>query len=224
MFEAIHGTAPDIAGKNIANPSGLLLAGVMMLVHLGQPEAATKVHNAWLATLEQGIHTADIYKEGVSKEKVGTCEFADAVIERLGQKPELLQPVHYVASDAEYTLPTITPRPPAKRELVGIDVFLDYEIRDPNQLGNSLKAACDGDGMELLMITNRGVKVFPNGLPETFCTDHWRCRFMSTNGTLNHANLLSLLDRVSKGGFEFIKTELLFNFDGVPGYSLGQGQ
>jgi isocitrate dehydrogenase len=224
MFEAIHGTAPDIAGQGVANPSGLLLAGVMMLVHLGQPEVAATIHNAWLRTIEDGVHTPDVYKEGVSQRRVGTCEFADAVIERFGLQPQILKPVHYTASDRAYTLPVVQPKPPAKRELVGVDVFLDYEVRDPERLGRELREACDVEGVELVMITNRGVRVWPIALPETFCTDHWRCRFMTTNGTLSHAKILTLLDRVSQAGFEFIKTENLFNFDGVPGYSLGQGQ
>src|SRR3979411_1109935 len=85
MFEAIHGSAPRRAGQNLANPSGLLLGGVLMLVHINQPEAAEKVHNAWLRTIEDGIHTYDIYKEGTSRQKVGTKEFAQAVVERLGK-------------------------------------------------------------------------------------------------------------------------------------------
>src|SRR5438046_10606287 len=80
MFEAIHGSAPRRAGQNLANPSGLLLAGVMLLVHIGQPEIAERVHNAWLRAIEDGIHTYDIFQEGVSRETVGTREFADAVL------------------------------------------------------------------------------------------------------------------------------------------------
>src|SRR5256886_15761087 len=95
MFEAIHGSAPRRAGQNIANPSGLLLAAVMMLVHIDQTDVATLVHNAWLRTLEDGIHTYDIYVESVSKQKVGTTEFAEAVVERLGKKPHMLKAVNY---------------------------------------------------------------------------------------------------------------------------------
>src|SRR6266498_3461645 len=95
MFEAIHGSAPRRANQNLANPSGLLLGAVLMLVHINQPEEAALVHNAWLRTIEDGIHTYDIYKEGVSSQKVGTKEFAAAVIERIGQKPNILKPVTY---------------------------------------------------------------------------------------------------------------------------------
>src|SRR5436190_7090406 len=95
MFEAIHGSAPRRAGQNIANPSGLLLAAVVMLLHIGQPDVATLVHNAWLRTLEDGIHTYDIYVEGVSKQRVGTKEFADAVVARVGLQPQILKIVNY---------------------------------------------------------------------------------------------------------------------------------
>src|SRR5512132_305395 len=95
MFEAIHGSAPRRAGQNLANPSGLLLGSVMMLVHIGQSEVAAKVHNAWLRTIEDGVHTYDVYTEGVSSVKVGTKEFAAAVCARLGQKPNTLKAVTY---------------------------------------------------------------------------------------------------------------------------------
>src|SRR6266478_5721272 len=91
MFEAIHGSAPRRAGQNLANPSGLLLGSVMMLVHIGQTNVAERVHNAWLRTIEDGVHTYDIYDEGISKQKVGTKEFAQAVVQRLGQKPHTLK-------------------------------------------------------------------------------------------------------------------------------------
>src|SRR6266568_4538017 len=91
MFEAIHGSAPRRAGQNMANPSGLILASVMMLEHLGLSEDAARIHNAWLKALEEGIHTYDIYVESVSKQKVGTKEFAEAVVERLGKVPEQLK-------------------------------------------------------------------------------------------------------------------------------------
>src|ERR671928_837417 len=99
MFEAIHGSAPRRAGQNLANPSALLLAGVMMLVHIGQAAVAERIHNAWLRTIEDGIHTYDIYDERVSKQKVGTKEFAEAVIERLGQMPQILKARKYKKSE-----------------------------------------------------------------------------------------------------------------------------
>ena len=119
MFEAIHGSAPRRAGQNLANPSGLLLGAVMMLVHIGQTDVAERVHNAWLRTLEDGIHTYDIFKEGVSREKVGTKEFAAAVVARVGQSPQTLKPAKYkvAAEVAAATKPAITAAS-VKKELV----------------------------------------------------------------------------------------------------------
>jgi len=225
MFEAIHGSAPRRAGQNLANPSGLLLGGVMMLVHIGQPEVAERVHNAWLTTIENGYHTYDIYKEGVSREKVGTREFAQKVVEHLGQKPQQLKAVSYSAAGgitkaAEVDLS----RPPAHKELIGVDVFLHWRERDPNQLGEAIKTLGD-ERLRLTMISNRGQKVYPDGLPETFCVDHWRCRFMSPDKTpITHQQVLSLLGRFAAAGYDFIKTEHLYLFDGVEGFTRGQGE
>ncbi len=226
MFEAIHGSAPTIAGQNVANPSGLLLAAVMMLVHLGQGEIATRVHNAWLCALEEGIHTADVFTEGVSREKVGTREFAAAVIARLGRTPQTLKPVSYAGSERGGLPQTASVRrPPAKKEMVGVDVFLHWRDGSPDELGRAL-AAANNDALELVMISNRGVKVWPQGMPETFCTDHWRSRFLApaAQGVIRHKDILALLERVTALGLDFIKCENLCNFDGEPGFTLGQGQ
>src|SRR5437016_2867379 len=122
MFEAIHGSAPRRAGQNLANPSGLFHGALLMLSHVGQGEVAERAHNAWLRTIEDGIHTYDIYKEGVSKEKVGTREFASAVIERLGQRPQNLQPVEY-AKDAQMNVSVRAAGKRAAKKHTGVDVF-----------------------------------------------------------------------------------------------------
>ncbi len=227
MFEAIHGSAPQLAGQDVANPSGLLQGAVLMLVHVGQYEVAERVQNAWLRTLEEGLHTFDVYSEGQSRARLGTRDFARAVVARLGRRPEQLRPVSLGAADkvapparaARYER-----RPPARKELVGVDVFLHWARGTPEDLGRALQAV-DTDGLQLQMITNRGVKVWPNGLPETFCTDHWRCRFMAAQGLQpSHAHIVDLLGRLHAAGFDFIKAENLCTFDGQPGYSLGQGQ
>lgn len=223
MFEAIHGSAPPLADQDAANPSGLLLAGVMMMVHLGQPRVAEAVHNAWLKTIEDGIHTFDIFKEGASTEQVGTAAFADAVIARLGQIPETLPAVSYADEIKSFNLPAPVRRAPAVKELVGIDVFV-HQSGAADPLAAALQDAA-GEAFELAMITNRGVKVWPGGLPETFCTDHWRCRFMAKDGVpLALRDTVELLGRLVGAEVPFIKTEQLFTFDGEPGYSLGQGQ
>src|SRR6185503_19713706 len=227
MFEAIHGSAPRRAGQNLANPSGLLLGAVMMLVHLGLNEHAEKVHNAWLRAVEDGIHTYDIYDEKVSKQKVGTNEFASAVIERLGQTPQILKPRKYKAADGESLASTATATTAASnKELVGVDVFLDWTKGSPNDLGGKLKEL-SGEGLKLTMISNRGVKVWPEGHAETFCSDHWRCRFRSdsgSDGAVSHTQVISLLSRIAGAGYDFIKTEGLYTFDGERGFSLDQGE
>jgi isocitrate dehydrogenase len=224
MFEAVHGSAPDIAGKGVANPSGLLQAAILMLVHIGQPEAAARIKNAWLKTLEDGIHTADIFDERVSRKKVGTAEFAQAVIERLGHLPERLRPARFGEASKEPMAPlTVRSRPPAKKELVGVDVFFNWRGTKPEDLARLLQPLCTAK-FKLELITNRGVKVWPGGFPETFRTDHWRGRFMAHNPPLNHHDIVELLSRIADSGMDFIKTEHLYHFDGKPGYSLGQGQ
>jgi len=223
MFEAVHGSAPDIAGKDVANPSGLLNAAIQMLVHLGEAPVAERIMNAWLCTLESGIHTADVYRPQLSDREVGTAAFTDAIIDRLGEKPGKLAHAHFRAGGISVKA---SPTPPQDKALVGIDVFLDWneEGRNPDVLGPGLEAATPA-AWKLKMITNRGVKVFPGGMPETFCTDHWRCRFVPDGaGTTDFGQVLDLLRSVSEAGFDVIKTEHLYTFDGEPGYSLGQGE
>lgn len=221
MFEAIHGSAPRRAGQNVANPSGLLLGAVQMLVHINQPEVAGRVHNAWLATLEDGVHTYDIYTEGRSKKKVGTKEFAEEVITRLGKQPSKLTPVEYKNKTAlEISVRKI---PPANKRTVGVDIFLHWSSGKSEQLGKYIESM-KLDKFRLEMITNRGVMVYPNGIPETFCTDHWRCRFTSLDGPVDYADILNLQVTLSKRNLDIIKTENLCTFDGKPGFSKGQGQ
>jgi len=226
MFEAIHGSAPRRAGQNLANPSGLLLGAVMMLVHIGQPEVAERVHNAWLKTIEDGIHTYDIFAEGVSKQKVGTREFANAVIERLCQSPTVLKSAKYetkeVGSGVEQFDKADIVQP--VKETIGVDVFLHWNTGTTADLGSAI-SELGASNLKLKMITNRGVKVWPEGFPETFCVDHWRCRFVSpTLEAISHNDIIALLARVSAAGFDFIKTENLCTFDGERAYSLGQGE
>lgn len=219
MFEAIHGSAPLIAGKNIANPSGLIRASVMMLNHIGQPEVAQKITNAWLCTIEDGIHTEDIYKKGVSTKKVGTDGFAEALIERLGKKPTKLAEAE-VATGAKIQLPEYKRAAAKDKTLQGVDVFVDWKGTNASKLGDILQKL-DGK-LSLVLITNRGVKVWPHGFEETFCTDHWRCRYQGDG--LAKADVWQLLKIAEEAGVDVIKTENLYNFDGKRGYSLGQGQ
>ena len=224
LFEAIHGSAPDIAGRGIANPSGLILAAVMMLQHVAQNDVAERLHNAWLTTLEAGIHTGDIFRTDVSKDRVNTAGFTDAVIERLGEEPRHLAPARYAGHKAP-VVRGATPRAPQTKELLGVDVFADWRERDrdPHALAEMLRA--QRGPFELKVITNRGVMVWPEGLPETFKTDHWRCRFLAdAGGAVERRAVVDLLGRLVDAGIDVIKTENLYAFDGEQGFSQAQGQ
>lgn len=221
MFEAIHGSAPRIAGRDVANPSGLILAAVQMLVHIGQGEAATRMHNAWLKTIEDGVHTYDVFDASVSTRQVGTSAFADAVIERMGEKPTVLAPVEYQGSVAlKVDVPVRTRQ---RKEQVGIDIFLDEPFAGPNELGQALTDIA-GPDFRLDMISNRGQKVFPGGVPETLCVDQYRCRFVGADGITDTRRTIALLERLEVAGHSFVKSEGLFTFDGEPGFTKGQGQ
>jgi isocitrate dehydrogenase len=223
MFEAIHGSAPRRAGQNMANPSGLLQGAIMMLNHIGQTDVAEKVQNAWLKTLEEGIHTYDVFKEGISKQKVGTKEFSQAIISNLGKQPNILKAVHY-DNDAALVMPKYKRKQPGKKELVGVDVFVHWNGTEPKELAQAIQKM-ESNGIQLSMITNRGIMVWPDGFKETFCTDHWRCRFKPTqNSTISKSDIIELLANAINENIDTIKTENLYAFDGKQAYSLGQGQ
>lgn len=228
MFEAIHGSAPDIAGKKIANPSGLLNGAIQMLIHINQPEAATLIENAWLKTLEDGIHTADIYSKEYSKQKVNTDEFADAVIARLGKQPSHFKPVAYTQDvRAKIECYGDKKRPLAKKELIGVDIFIDNPTQTPEILGEELKKITGN--LKPVVITSRGLKIWPNSMIDAPYAHHCSCRFQSSLDvknlkTITHQDIIDLLQQFDKLGLDVIKTENLYLFDGKIGFSLAQGQ
>lgn len=223
MFEAIHGSAPDIAGMDIANPSGLLNGACMMLVQIGKAAVAETIQNALLKTLEEGIHTADIFEEGKSKQKVGTQAFAKAIIERLGQMPTVLKPVKLNAEAKPIVIKT-TPKKVIEKKLIGIDIFLDWQAsdRNPKILGEIVERA-NQSNLKLKVISNRGIVVYPGGHRSTYCTNHWRCRFLSDD-TVVFAQIIGLISAIHAEGLDIIKSENLYLFDGVKGYSSAIGQ
>jgi isocitrate dehydrogenase len=216
--DIFHGSAPRRAGQNLANPSGLLLGAVLMLNHINQPDVAELVHNAWLTTLEQGIHTYDIYKEGVSREKVGTKEFAEAVAKRVGQLPQTLKPVKYKAFEGA-SKSKVTAVAPSAKVTVGVDIYIDYPSKDAKKLGDLVKDAA-GSKLSLSRVSNRGLDVWPTSYPESFLVDQFRCRFLSNNyAPLSGTDIVELQSRVLAQGLSITKTENLVEFDGVSGYS-----
>lgn len=226
MFEAIHGSAPTIAGKGIANPSGLILASVMMLVHIGQAEAAERIHNGWLKMIEDGVHTVDVFKRGVSNARVGTRDFALNLIDRLGERPQTLQPASYpVGVASSFAGIKLKGAPAQEKKLVGVDVFLEHNGGTGDDIAARIQPLLTS-GLKLAMVSNRGQKVWPDGAPETFCTDHWRCRVMAAeaDGAVKHEQIAELLARLAKEKIDFVQTSSLYTFDGANGYSAAQGQ
>jgi isocitrate dehydrogenase len=226
MFEAIHGSAPRRAGQNLANPSGLLLGAVMMLAHINQPDIAAKVHNAWLKTIEDGIHTYDIFREGKSKQKAGTWEFTEAVIARIGQKPSTLKEAAYKNFDIKQ-LPQYDYRniKKAKKQLLGVDIYVHWTDGDRNDLGEKLKDTAVS-GMKLLLISSRGTKVWPEGKEQTFCVDNWRCRFESAKKgeEITKEMAIAQIQSVNNAGYDISQAVFLTTYDGEPGFTLAQGQ
>jgi isocitrate dehydrogenase len=224
LFEAIHGSAPSIADKNIANPSGLLNGAIMMLVHIGQGDVANLIENAWKKTLEDGIHTTDIYNEKISSKKVGTKEFAEEVVTRLGQKPTNLKIANYSSfnekSDKIFTYKINTLE---KKSLVGVDIFVDMNVNSAHDVANKINPI-DAGCMVLKTISSKGLKLWPRDDSFFMNSDHWCCRFMPDSGEISHEDITNLLNKLVTAKIDFIKVENLYNFDGKPGYSLAQGE
>lgn len=217
MFEAIHGSAPRRAGQNVANPSGLILASVLMLVHIHQPECAAAIHNGWLKTIEEGIHTYDIYTEAMSREKVGTKEFAQAVIKRLGKKPESLPAIEYLSLTKEKLVANHgTSIESEKRELVGCDFYL-YSHERVDLLVKKIKELALAPFI-LTLITNRGVEVWPHQAEETILVDQFRLRFEREEGVTPLA-ISKLYGEMIAAKLDVIRTENLYTFNGVKTYS-----
>jgi len=221
MFEAVHGSAPDITGKGIANPSGLLNGAILMLHHIGQSDVAVNIHNAWLRTLEEGSHTADICAPG--KNALGTSAFADAVIANLGKLPKEMTPVT-VDDFKEMTMPKVseTTKSIRTKALAGADIFLDKANIDPNALGAIVETA-SVPGLKFTVMSSRGVKVYPNAPDARVVTDHWRCRFEGEKGKVNNAHIREVLGKIEEAGLDWIKIENLYTFDDEPCFSQVQG-
>lgn len=218
MFEAIHGSAPSIAGQNLANPSGLILASVMMLDHIGEFETSERIYDAWLRTIEEGIHTFDIFTEGKSKIKVGTKEFAQAVAKNLRSKLTKFQTEKVIKPSKAQTL-HVDRENTIKRELVGVDIYI-YSNEAKEVFETIITGAPNTTSLKLLMIGNRGVQVWPNGQPETSTIEQWRCRFVHLKGSpVTMLEIIQLLQGLAYAGFDIMKTENLYTYAGVLGFS-----
>lgn len=220
MFEAIHGSAPTIAGKNIANPSGLIQGAVSMLVHIGQGDVAEVIHNAWLRAIEDGCHTADIFSRSDSVKRCLCDEFGEEVIMRLGQKPKTLKPVKYGESSIQVnSSSSVSGSKKAAKTLNGVDIFIQPQA--PFQLDDVVTALqkCQSGEIKLDHISTRGLKIWPNAETESPPADSWRCRFLPANGKeMNHEQIVAVLNGMQAQKIDFVKMENLCSFDNVAGY------
>jgi len=228
IFEAVHGSAPDIAGKGIANPTALLLSALMLLRHVGLLHHAALIENALLRALEEGVHTGDFGERSTAS---STSEFADAIIARLGQGPQSSPPVPVPAfSEPTFVRPTPPTEPTMllsgytpEEEITGSDLFIDT-TQTPMALAGVLEKVISGTSFRLEFISNRGTVVYPNPNPLTECTDSYRARFIAREGVpLTQADCIALLSLVASE-LTVSSYELLRNFDGQPGFSKAQGQ
>jgi isocitrate dehydrogenase len=195
----------------------------MMLTHIGQGDVASKIHNAWLKTLEDGIHTGEIFREGISKEKVGTEGMTKAVIERLGAKPEQFAVKKYPNIAGGLKLPPVRETKWQVKERTGVDIGLNWDKSTDELVAAVLP--CVTDNLGLQMISNRGTKVWPDGNPSTFCSDNWRLRFLTNDGEhIKTSQVVALMGRMNDAGLNFTKSVMLNTYDGVPGYTVAQGE
>ncbi len=240
MFEAIHGSAPDIAGKDIANPTGLLNAAVMMLVHIGQNEVAAKIRNALYRTIEDGIHTADIYNEKSSRKKVGTKEFTQAVIANLGKLPENLPIADFNNSNNEVKIAAekIPQTNLEKKSLIGFDLYIDWSLSF-DELVNKLNSL-ESEIFEVKTISAKGLLLWP--LSDKYMRPNYDSgltllRFIGKgitgknssdiidkNKIVTAQNIVQMLDICSKANIDFVKYEGLYLFDKKPAFTSGQGE
>ncbi|MGQ9814460.1 MAG: isocitrate/isopropylmalate family dehydrogenase, partial [Candidatus Roseilinea sp.] len=223
IFEAVHGSAPKYAGKNVINPTAVIMSAIMMLRHLGEFEAASAIEHAVLVTLESGVLTRDVVGDAKA---ASTTAYTDAIISNLGKTS-----ASWTVRDYKpIRLPQVSASPvavtPKSRRVIGVDVFIEWP-GDPESLGKSLDALAEGSPLRLKMISNRGTKVYPSIGAITDCVDHWRCRFVlrdeSAGADLLDTDLIALLQRVA-GQHRWMHVEKLPEFDGQPGYTKAQGE
>ena len=221
IFEAVHGSAPKYAGRNVINPSAVILSSVMMLKYLGEFEAAETMEHAVLTTLQQGHLTGDVvgYDAGVS-----TSEFTKAIIGNLGHRVD----GYAVRRASPISIPPAMPDPitvrPTTREIVGTDIFVETGAM-PADLGPRLERLAEGTVLRLKMISNRGTKVYPDGNANIDVVDQYRCRFVRRDDQrgLTHAEVRELLGRIEVEQ-RWCHVELLQHFDGEPGFTKAQGE
>ena len=221
IFEAVHGSAPKYAGKNVINPTAMILSAALLLRHIGEMDAASAVEQGVLAALEDGVLTRDVVGDTGA---ASTAAFTDAVISRLGRKPKQAKVRAYRALN----LPNVAAAPdfvkPSRRRVVGLDIFVESTL-PVEQLGKSVEEAVKGSPVELKMVDSRGTKIYPAMGTITDTVDAFRCRLIqrAADGELSEAQAMDVLSRVG-AKHRWVHVEKLNEFDGVPGFTKAQGE
>jgi len=229
IFEAVHGTAPDIAGKDLANPTALLLSGLMLLRHVGLLRQAATIENALLRTLEEGVHTGDF--SGASP-ALGTSAYAEAIIARLGKTPQTVSPLNlpeqqtpsYARGSVPSSPPIIRTETGVRSRIVGIDIFIETH-ESPSSSAKLAQQACQETPFALETVSNRGTLVWPKGSNLTECTDSsvLRLRLRDRAAETNQQACFEILSKVGQL-FSISSFEMLKFFNDRPGFSLAQGE
>jgi isocitrate dehydrogenase len=219
IFEAVHGSAPDLAGKNKANPTALILSAAMMLRQIGEGNAANDVEQAVLVTLESGVRTSDMI--GTDKAAT-TTEFTKAVIGNLGKRSKVSPPKEYRTVELPPARVGVNVVAAKSRRLAGLDVYIESDL-DPRDLASDLEKLTTTSPLNLQMITNRGALVFPSNDRRVSLVDHFRCRFVLREPTASFgdAEILSLLGAIG-ARYRWMHIEKLQEFDGEPAFSKSQ--
>lgn len=223
MFEAVHGSAPDIAGKDQANPTAIILSAVMMLRYLGEVEAANRIEAALLKTLADGQgYTADVAN---GRTVIGTSAFTDLIIANIGNSPAGWEPRPHQQLQIPKASGQTVFAPAQSKEVVGIDVFVSFG-GSSQALGDLLEKAASDTEFRLKMISNRGTQVYPSTGSQTDCVDHWRCRFMIDNPANDLAlqKINHLLGRIESNSVSWMHIEKLNRFDGENAFTMAQGE
>jgi len=221
MFEAVHGSAPDIAGKNLANPTALILSAAMLLRHIGEGKAASEIEQAVLVTLEEGVRTGDMKGD---RAPATTTEFTDAIIANLGKRSRMAKPREYKRINVPRASDAVGHVDVASRRVVGADIFIET-LEHPNHIGDTLVRAIDGSPFTLKVISNRGTAVWPDTGHRTSLVDAFQCRFIVSDAGAEptDAQILDLLQRVGSA-YRWVHVEKLQCFDGKDAFSKAQGE
>ncbi|MDW8059199.1 MAG: NADP-dependent isocitrate dehydrogenase [Thermomicrobium sp.] len=220
IFEPVHGTAPKYAGKNVINPTAMILTAVMMLRYIDEFEAAEAIEQALVVTLEEGkALTRDVVGD---ERAVTTTAFTDAIIANLGRRSATWMSRPYRPIRVPPQRPEFDPVRPSQRRVIGVDVIVEAS-EPPERIGQTLEASIAGLPLRLHLVSSRGLQVYPEADTTIDYVDHWRCRFLTTDSEVTIPTVLALVERISSR-YRWSRVQLLHEMDGEPGFTKAQGE